>query len=427
MARLYEYQGKALLKEAGIPVPRGHVALTPAEGASIAGELAVPVALKAQVLAGKRGKAGAIRFAATPAEAEAGVRRLLEMTVGGQPVTEVLVEERLDIRREAYVAVTADPTLRSPVVLFSLEGGMDIEELAAERPAAIVKVPVNILRGLPDYTARNVIRRAPGSTSEDVLRLTPVLTALYAVYRRYDAKLVEINPLATTAAGPVAADARVDIDDDAVSRHPELGIHMTEEAGDRPPTPLEVIAGKIDEADHRGTAHFVQIDPDAAYARETGRIPIAFDCVGTGASLTTMDELVPLGYYPVNFADTSGNPPAEKMYRITKVILSQPHIRGYMFISCISSQQLDMTARGIVDALKELYPDSGGKPDIPMLFCFRGAWDAEAIQIFRDQGITDSPWVTLLGRDVSEREAALAFDRLHLRWREAERDRAPSG
>ena len=106
------------------------------------------------------------------------------------------------------------------------------------------------------------------------------------------------------------------------------------------------------------------------------------------------------------------------MYQITKVILSQPHIQGYLFISCISSQQLDNTARGIVAALKDLFPATGGKPNIPMLFAFRGAYDAEAIQVFRDQRIAESPWVRLLGRTVDERDAALAFRDLHQRWQE---------
>lgn len=330
----------------------------------------------------------------------------------------MLVEERLALEREVYLAVTADPSRRQPIVLVSLRGGVEIEETATQDSARVFQAPVNIREGLPDHVARNMIRRTPGAASADTLALVPVLCNLYRTYRTFDCKLVEINPLALTPEGPVAADARVDIDDDAIWRHPELGLTPTEEAG-RAPTSLEVIAGTIDQDDHRGTAHFVQLDPDGSLARELGKIPVAFDCVGTGASLTAMDELVPLGYYPVNFADTSGNPSASKMYRITKVILSQPHIQGYLFVSCISSQQLDNTARGIVAALKELFPASAGKPNIPMCFAFRGAFDQEAIQVFRDHGIAESPWVMLLGRDMDEREAALAFRDLHRRWHDA--------
>ena len=417
MARLYEHQGKDLFRRMGIPVPRGGVARSQFEAAKIAQEVGFPVAIKAQVLAGRRGKAGGIRFAATTEEVRMATCALLGETIHGIPVEAVLVEQRLAFQREAYLAVTAEPSLRQPVVLISLEGGMEIEEKAAQDPAQVFQAPINIREGLPDHVARNIIRRAPGAARGDILSLAPVLCNLYRTYRTYDCKLVEINPLALMSEGPVAADARMDIDDDAIWRQPELGLRMTEETG-RAPTPLEIIAGTIDHGDHRGTAHFVQLDPDGSLTRNLGKIPVAFDGVGTGASLTAMDELVPLGYSPVNFADTSGNPSASKMYRITKVILSQPHIQGYLFLSCISSQQLDNTARGIVAALKELFPSTGGKPNIPMLFAFRGAFDQEAIQVFRDHGIAESPWVKLLGRDVDEREAALAFRDLHQRWRE---------
>jgi len=418
MARLYEYQGKELLRGMGIPVPRGRVARDPIEAAKIAQEIGLPVAVKAQVLTGKRGKSGGIRFAVTLEEVRTAARALFRESIHAIPVEAILVEERLEIRREIYLAVTADPSRRQPVVLISLTGGVDIEETAAQDPRRVSQAPINIREGLLDHAARNILRKTPGATSADIVGLAPVLCDLYRTYRQFDCKLVEVNPLALTPAGPVAADARVDIDDDAIWRHPELGLRMTEETG-RAPTPLEVIAGTIDEGDHRGTAHFIQLDPDGSLARDLGKIPVAFDCVGTGASLTTMDELVPLGYYPVNFADTSGNPSASKMYRITKVILAQPQIQGYLFISCISSQQLDNTARGIVAALKELFPATGGQPNIPMLFAFRGAYDEEAVQVFRDHGIASSPWVELLGRDVDERDAARAFHKLHRRWRDA--------
>jgi succinyl-CoA synthetase beta subunit len=229
---------------------------------------------------------------------------------------------------------------------------------------------------------------------------------------------MEINPLVITPEGVIAADARVDLDDDAVSRHPELGLDSVEDTGTRPPTSMEIAAGKIDEHDHRGTAHFVQIDPDGSYVKEQGLIPIGFNCVGTGTSLTTMDELIPLGYYPVNFCDSSGNPTGSKLYRATKIILSQPLIQGFLFVSCISSQQLDHTARGIIAALKELYPESGGKPNIPMVFSFRGSWDDVAIDLFHQHGIADSPWVRILARDSIEKDAALAFDEGYKVWKD---------
>jgi len=144
---------------------------------------------------------------------------------------------------------------------------------------------------------------------------------------------------------------------------------------------------------------------------------VGFDCVGAGASLTMMDELVPLGYYPVNFCDSSGNPVGSKLYRITKVIFSQPGIQGYVFVSCISSQQLDNTARGIIKALKELYPRTGGQPNIPTVLAFRGAWDDVAIQALKDHGIADGKWVRVMGRDSDERKVAEVFHTLHQSWK----------
>jgi succinyl-CoA synthetase beta subunit len=131
-----------------------------------------------------------------------------------------------------------------------------------------------------------------------------------------------------------------------------------------------------------------------------------------------MDELVPLGFYPVNFCDTSGNPVASKLYRVTKLIFSQPGIEGYVFVSCVSSQQLDNTARGIIKALKEIYPETGGQPNIPSVFCFRGAWDEDALRLLDEHGISKGRWVRALGRDATEREAAEAFAALHGRWQQ---------
>jgi succinyl-CoA synthetase beta subunit len=132
-----------------------------------------------------------------------------------------------------------------------------------------------------------------------------------------------------------------------------------------------------------------------------------------------MDELVPLGYYPINFCDSSGNPVGSKLYRITKIIMAQPQIEGYVFVSCVSSQQLDNTARGIIKAFKELYPASGGQPNIPSILVFRGAWDDVALDLFREHGISDGRWIKVLGRDTTEKEAAGIFDALYKEWKES--------
>lgn len=418
MARLYEYQGKELLNKMWIPVPKGRLATSPGEAREVAEEIGRPVVLKAQVLSGGRGKAGGIKFAMAQEDVEKMAEELLNMEIRGISVQKILVEERLLIEKEFYLGATTDPSSRRPILILSQNGGIDIEEMARTSPAKIIKQQVNILRGLRKYEARDFIRRAEGFSGDQIITLGSILKNLYDLYRRYDCKLVEINPLILTKEGRfIAADARIDIDDDAVFRHPELGLSATEETGERPPTKIEIAAGKIDEGDYRGTAHIVQLDPDRSYAQKTGKVLIAFDCVGTGTSLTTMDELVDLGYFPINFADTSGNPTASKLYRATKIILSQPGIEGYLFVSCVSSQQLDNTARGIIKALKELYPVTGGQPNIPMVFTFRGGWDEEAIKLFEEHGICHSPWVKILGRDATERDSALEFDALYKKWK----------
>jgi succinyl-CoA synthetase beta subunit len=418
MARLLEYQGKALFKREGIPVPEGRVVRSLDEAQTAAEEMGFPLAVKAQTFSGGRGKAGAILFAGNQESLVEAVKQLLGKAIHASPAKELLIERKADVVKELYMAVTADPSTRGPVAIFSLHGGVDIEETARMEPAAVLSMPIDILRGLYYFDGLNLVRQAEGLASRQMLTLANVYASLYQVYREFDCKLAEINPLALIEGGAVALDARVDIDDDALARQPSLDLEVAEEAGERAATPLEIAAGTIDEDDHRGSVHFVQIDPDASYARAEGRVPIGFDCVGAGTSLTTMDELVPLGYYPVNFCDSSGNPVGSKLYRITKVIMSQPQIEGYVFVSCVSSQQLDNTARGIIKAFKELYPSTGGQPNIPSVLVFRGAWDDVALDLFGEHGITDGRWIRVLGRDTTEKEAAVIFDDLYKEWRQ---------
>ncbi len=417
MARLLEHQGKRLLAEAGIATPRGVVATTTAEAGAAAREIGGPVAIKAQVPAGGRGLAGGVRFAGSEAEAASIADELIGSDFLGFPIETVLVEERLEIAGELYVAVMSEPTRRAPVLIFSTDGGVDIEK-AMEGGGAVIG-EVDILKGIGASFGIDLVRGLD-LDGRVIAALGRLIAALYGVYRRNDCTLAEINPLAVTKRGLVALDARIAIDDDALFRHRALHIAPSPEVGDRPPTPLELVAGLIDADDHRGSAHFVQIDPDGEIARGLGKVSIGFDGIGTGVSLTTMDELVPAGFYPKNFCDTSGNPTSSKLYRITRVILSQPGIEGYVFASCLSSQQLDNTARGIVKAFKEIYgtPDGRIEPNIPCVFSFRGAWDETALDLFDRHGLSASPLVRVLGRDSTERDLAVAFGELHGRWKE---------
>jgi succinyl-CoA synthetase beta subunit len=408
MARLFEYQGKKLFVEASIPIPNGKVVSSPEEAFAAAAELGCPVVLKVQTLSGRRGKSGGILTANDPQEAREKARFLFRNI---QPNGQMLVEQRMDVQKEIYLSVTADPSARTPVVLFSPHGGIEVEEIT--KPGDLLTYRVNILKGLSSDAAVNFAQCMTDFTTKQVTSIGKIIYSLYSLYRQYDCKLVEINPLALCNGGFFALDARVDIDDDSLYRHRDLGLEIVEECGDRLPTLLEITAGKIDESDHRGSAHFTQIDPDGTYVQSLGKIPIGLDCVGTGVSLTLMDELAPLGYYPVNFCDTSGSPPASKLYRVTKVIFSQPHIRGYIFASCMATQRLDENVRGITKALKEFYPKTNGVPNIPCLFLLRGAFEKDAVKVLEKAGLYHCSKIKVLGTDATERDAALAFDALY--------------
>jgi succinyl-CoA synthetase beta subunit len=418
MPRLYEHQGKELFKKEGIEIPQGQLVKDKEAAKKMAQELGLPVYLKIQILSGGRGRKGGILKAETMEAVNACSEMLLFRPFDGEVVSSILVEKEIKSEAVYYMAVTADPSLRKPIALFSTRGGIEIED---QLPETFFKYPIPILRGFSEYQAMDFVRMARGIPSPLIPELARVFAKLYSLYRDIDARLVEINPLVLSGKRLIALDARIEIDDDAIFRHPELHLESAEESGSRTSTELEIAAGQIDAHDHRGTSHFIQVDPDGSYSKSLEKIPVGFNAVGTGAALTTMDELVPLGYFPLNFCDSSGNPTSAKLYRVTKVILSQPYIEGFIFISCISSQQLDNTARGIIKALLELYPKAEGKPNIPMVFAFRGAYEEKALELFKRHRISESPWVKVVDRSVTEKEAAALFHQLHQRWAKGER------
>lgn len=349
MARLHEYQGKALLAQQNIAIPRGGVASTPEEARAIAVDVGVPVMLKAQAWVTGRAGMGAIRKAANPAETEAAARDMLGMSVRHFTVEQVLVEEQLDIAREFYVGVIVDDRERAPLVMFASEGGTGIEEIAAAHPDKVATMHVDVEGGLHEYQARNLVRRAgiKGVLQRD---LGVVIASLYKVARQYEARAAEINPLVQTADGKLyAADCRITIDDYAVFRHKDLGITFAREL-DRPPSELEQIAWQVESNDYRGTFYFIQLaedfGPDEGY--------VGFHGAGGGGSMMSMDALLSQGFKLANFVDTSGNPPASKVYRAAKIILSQPHLVGYFGSgSGVASQEQFHSARGFVKAFLE--------------------------------------------------------------------------
>jgi succinyl-CoA synthetase beta subunit len=349
MARLHEHQGKALLQARGIPIPEGALARSPEEARQIAERLGRPTVVKAQVWATGRADLGAIRFARHPEEAQRHAAAILDMSIAGVQIESVLVEERLQIEDEFYAGFVIDDIAQAPVMIFSRVGGTGIETVARQDPDAVVRMPVNVRSGLADYQARDLIRRV-GVHGKLQMRLGDVLTKLYNLAREYDARAAEINPLALTAGGAiVAADCRITVDDYGVYRHPDLGIEIAREF-DRPPTELERIAWGVEEGDYRGTFYFIQLEQGFA----KGEGVIGFHGAGGGGSMMSMDAVLNRGYRLANFVDTSGNPPASKVYRAARIILSQPGLDGYFASgSGVASQEQFHSARGLVKAFIE--------------------------------------------------------------------------
>ncbi len=372
MARLHEYQGKALLKQFKATVPQGRVATTPEEARVIAEEIGKPVMMKAQAWITGRASVGGIRKAATPDEAAEAARAILGLKVKGFTVEQVLVEEQIDIAREFYAGVIVDDRAQAPLVMFASSGGTGIEDIAKEHPDKVATTHVDIEFGLQDYQARDLVRKTGirGTLQRD---LGALLVQIYDVARTYEARAAEINPLALTADGKlVAADCRVTVDDYAVFRHKDLGIAIAREY-DRPPTKLEKIAYDVEAGDYRGTFYFIQMAEDF----EAGQGYVGFHGAGGGGSMMSMDAILRQGYKLATFVDTSGNPPASKVYRAAKIILASGPIDGYFGSgSGVASQEQFYSARGLFKAFLE------AQLDVPAVIRLGGNAEDKAVEIF---------------------------------------------
>jgi succinyl-CoA synthetase beta subunit len=375
MARLYEYQGKQLLKAAKVPIPQGEVATTPQEARKIAEKIGKPIAIKSQIWAGGRGKAGGIKFAQNPSEAEKLASELLGFEIKNLKVEKVLVEEKLDIDKEYYVGVIIDASkeVRAPVVMFSTEGGMDIEAVPSEK---IAQMTVDVLRGFRLYDALNLAVKLKVPT-QFLPSIAQAIMGLYQTFKNYNCRTAEINPLVLTKDGKIfAADCRIAIDDSSVFRHPELGIDVAREAP-TPPTELDKIAWWIEEGDLRGTCYIAQMAPD-----KKGLGYVGYHGIGGGGAILGVDALNRQGLKIANYADTSGNPTAAKVYRAAKVILSQPDIEGYMLGGFIvANQEQWHHAHGVVKALREELPKRPGFPCV-LLLC--GNKEKESMEILKE-------------------------------------------
>jgi len=336
--KLQEYQAKQILHDIGLPVPQGEVVTSPEGARAVAERLGKRVVVKAQVLMGGRGKAGGIKLANTPDEAEQVARDLLGKRLispqnpQGMIVEKVLVEEAINIAKEFYIGITVDRTSQRNALMVSQYGGMDIEEVAATHPDAIATVEIDPFIGLTDYKAREALYGA-GFDTELTRKLTPILHGLYRAYLACDANLAEINPCALTAEGQVvAADAKMTIDDNALFRQKRLAAYQEESAED----PIEA------EAQRRGVA----------YVRLGGDIGI----IGNGAGLVmcTVDEVARAGGRPANFLDIGGGAKAEQVRNAVEIVLMDPNVKGLLFNIFGGITRGDEVARGILDALQAM-------------------------------------------------------------------------
>jgi len=381
MAKFLEYQGKGYFKKAGIPIPEGEVVDTAEAAAAAAQKIGRPVVVKAQVLAGGRGKAGGVKLASTPEEAGQAAGEILGMDIKGLTVKQVLVEEQLAIKQEFYAGliINSAQEVRGPVLMFSPEGGMDIESVPEDK---IATLNVDVIKGLMIHDTLDMCV-SMGVTGGALRPLADVVLKLYNAFRANDCRALEINPLVLTEEGKVyAADCRMEADDQAVFRHPEFGIKIGREFL-KEPTELDLMGWSYEASDFRGTSYIAEMASPEDVA-EGGYV--GYHGIGGGAAMLGMDALNKVGLKVADYADTSGNPTASKVYRTVKLIMSQPGIEGY-FLSgfMMANQEQWHHAHGLVKALREELPK---RPGFPVVLLLCGNKEAESQQILKE-GLAD--------------------------------------
>lgn len=352
---LEEYAAKQhVLAPAGVPIPRGMVCKTAEEASSAVASIG-PSVVKAQVPTGKRGKSGGIKMADTPEEGAAAARAIIGMTIGGSRVERVLIEQRCPIARELYAAVLVDVVSRSPLVLFSTEGGMDIEEVADQQPDAIRRHIVDVNRGFNASDAAVLLKGLDLGPAAG--KIGDVLVKLYSIFRDKDAELVEINPLAVLEGGDVVAlDCKFVLDDASAMRQPDLAKVAS------PP--------KMTELEERGAAHglkFIQLD---------GNVGVLAN--GAGLTMTTMDVIDHFGGRPANFLEIGGEAYTKAEVALD-LVLSNPGVKSLVVNFCGAFARTDVMADGVVRAWETL------NPTIPAFFSIHGTGEDEAVKLVRER------------------------------------------
>ena len=369
--KFLEYQVKERLKAAGIPVPDGRLARTPDEAVMAAGALGA-IAVKGQVPVGGRGKAGGIKLARTPMEAKRAAAEILGMTIKGYRVREVWCETAQEITRELYLGLTLDRDARKPVLILSAQGGMEIEEVAESHPEAIAKLHPDPWRGPLPFEIRDLVFRAGLGPLQT--QLAPLVSKLYALGRTYDALTIEINPLALTRdGGLVAADGKLEIDENAMFRHKDL--HGADESDD---DPLEAEA-------RRRRLTYVRLD---------GWIGV----IGNGAGLVmnTLDLVQRQGGKAANFLDVGGGAKAEVVRNALELIAGDPNVKGILINIFGGITRGDEVAHGVIDAFREL------NLTLPLVVRLTGTREEEGRRLLQEAGITPESTATAAARKVVE-------------------------
>ncbi len=366
--KVHEYQAKELFKQYGIPVPRGKVAETPEEAKKIAEELGGNLfVVKAQVHAGGRGKAGGVKLAKSVDEVYEIAKKMIGMKLvthqtgpEGKLVRKVLVEEGLNIEKEFYVGMVIDRQTECPVIMVSSEGGVEIEEVAKKSPEKILKAFVDPALGIMPFYARK-LAFGLGFTGDTLKKAVHFITALYKLFIEKDASLAEINPLVLTKEGDlIALDAKINFDDNALYRHPEIAelrdIHEED--------PLEVEASKYD-------LNYIKLD---------GNIGCMVN--GAGLAMATMDIIKLYGGEPANFLDVGGAANAERVKNAFRILLSDPNVKA-VFINIFGGiVRCDRVAEGVTKAASEL------EVKVPMIVRLEGTNRDEAMEILKNSGLS---------------------------------------
>jgi len=356
--KLYEFEGNDLLRREGMPVPDYALATTPKEAREKAETLGLPVVVKAQVLTGGRWLAGGVQTAHSVEQVEEAARSILGLSIRDWPVQQVMITPKIDSVREFYLAVTIDEYHGTPVAILSAVGGVSVNRIAMERPETVASRYVSIIKGLLPSEARRMCRGV-GLGGADVSRVANMLSALYGVFRNYDALIAEINPLVRTSKGDyIALDAKIEIDDDSLYRHPELNLSLDS----RIPNVLERKGREIG-------VTYVELEGD-----------IAIIASGAGLGMASMD-IISRQMRPANFLETGGAITAELMYNVMDLVLQKEGIRA-VFINVYGGiNPIHEGAKGVVNYMKE------HQVTIPVVAKALGNHQEETWEIFQNNGV----------------------------------------